>query len=1039
MGGGIIGWAVKRPVSVMVGVILVLMFGGLSIRGIPIQLTPDVSVPSITVTTAWPGATPTEIEAEIIQEQEEALKSLPGLVRMTATANRDSGSVTLELQVGSSLDESLVRVNNLLSQVARYPASARQPVISTANSAGPPLAVIIVQSNPPGRNVDEYRTWLLEFILPRLERIRGVASIRLIGGRDQEVHVDFDPAKLAARKITVGSLAQSIRAELTDVSAGDIPIGKRRYVVRTQITPPNPKQLARIVLGSSPDGTPILLSDVATVTPGLRKRNAAAMIDGHPSMAMLFFREPGSNVLSVTREIHKVVGALQDQYLAPEGLQMTIVSDQTAYITGALTLVRNNLILGGVLAIFVLLLFLRSVGASAVVAISIPISIVGTVLLMSLFGRTINIVSLAGMAFAVGMVVDNSIVVLENIDTWRRREPDIARAAVEGTREVWGAILASTLTTAAVFVPIISWQDEVGELLRDIAIAVSTSVFVSLIVSVVVIPSLSARLLRGKRRVTGAAASDETEAAEDLGRTGRAVHWIARSSGRSLAVAGAGIAVALVIAITQVPSMEYLPTGNRNIVFGVVIPPPGYSVEEMESMGQRVAARMLEHTGVKKGGVPAIKRSFFVGRPEQAFMGGVAEDPKQVIGMRNFIRGVLRTIPDTFAFASQASLFGRRLGGGRSIEIDITGSDLAAMTRAGGMLMGALRKALPGAQIRPIPGLDIGAQELRVEPIRSQAARLGVSSAELALLMDAYVDGAIIGELGRAGEPKRDVVLRATNVRIDGVESIKAAPAATASGQIVPLGQLITVTRTVGPTVIQRIERRRAITLQVSPPDSIPLEAAIDKVKNEAVAGLERAGIMPPSIRLEYSGSAGRLEETKARFGWVLLLAIIISFLLLAALFEDFLAPIAILVSVPLAGAGGILGLLFVDKVLGKQPLDMMTALGFVILIGVVVNNAILIVDGALTRMRDRNMELPDAVASAVRWRVRPILMSALTSLAGLLPLVLFPGSGSELYRGVGGVVLGGLAMSTFLSIFVVPALFTTLWRVRRLVPSRAS
>lgn len=1047
MGTGAIKWAIERPVSVAVGVILVAMFGFLSISGIPIQLTPDVTVPTVNISTAWPGATPTEVEAEILEKQEEAVKSLPGLVRMTSSARRNQGSINLELEVGTSMEETLVRVTNMLSSVPNYPLTARQPVVTTANSAGPPLAVLVIQSVPRGREVAEYRTWVEEVIIPRIERIPGVADIRLIAGRDQEIHVDFDPAKLAARGVTVSDIANAVRADLVDVSAGDIPMGKRRYVVRTQLTPEAIRDLEHTVLRTSPSGTPILLGDVATVDIGLRKAEAIGFADGSPSMAMLCFREAGSNVLEVTEEIHRVVGELQDSHLAPEGLQLRVVSDQTSYIEGALGLVRQNLILGGVLAIVVLLLFLRSIGASVIVAVSIPVSMVGTILVMSLFGRTINIVSLAGMAFAVGMVVDNSIVVLENIDTWRQREGNVARAALMATSEVWGAILASTATTAAVFIPIIAWQDEVGELLRDVALAISTAVCMSLIVSVLVIPSFSARLLRTRVGRPGADSVGDSDndndndrkhpaSAEKFVRIGLAVHWIARSRMRSSLIAAVGIAGAIAIGWFLLPPMEYLPTGNRNIVFGVVLPPPGYSVEEMHDVGEYVQGRMVPHIGQEIDGVPAIARSFFVGGPDQAFMGGVAVDPDRVGEMARFLRKILSEVPDVMGFASQGSLFGRRLGSNRSIEVDISGSDLVQITGFAGKLMGQLRKALPGAQIRPIPGLDPGAPELQVTPKRAEASRLGMSGASIGLLVDAYVDGAIIGELGRRGEPKLDVVLRATGMDIDSPEALEAAPAATPSGRTVPVGEFTNITQTLGPVQIQRIERRRAITLAVSPPEHLALEEAVARVKAVAIGDMADKGLVPSGVRMDFSGSAGRLESTKERFGFVLLLAVIISFLLLSALFEDFLAPVAILVTVPLAGAGGVLGLRIVDATLGKQSLDMLTALGFVILIGVVVNNAILIVDGTLTRMRTEDLPLEAAVAAAVRWRVRPILMSALTSLAGLLPLVLFPGFGSELYRGIGGIVLGGLALSTLLSLFVVPAVFTVLWRVRRAVAS---
>lgn len=1036
VGSGPIGLAIERPTAVAVGVILVLLFGALSVSDLPIQLTPDVTVPIVSVQTDWPGATPTEVESDILDEQEKALKSLPGLVRMTSEATRSRGSVTLELEVGASLEEALIRVNNLLSQVPDYPPNVRQPVISTADAGGSPLAVLVIRSNPRGRSVAEFRTWVEDTVLPRYERIPGVASIRHIGGRDHEIHVDFDPQALAARGLTVGDVTRAVQGELRDISGGDMSMGKRRYLVRTQVAPPKPEALAAVVLATGPDGTPIHLGDVATVGEGLRKADAVGMVDGSPSMALLMQQESGTNVLEVTREIHAVTAAVQTELLDPLGLAIEVVGDQVGYINAALDLVKQNILIGGALAVLVLLLFLRSIGASTVVAVSIPVSIVATLLGLSLLGRSINIVSLAGMAFAVGMVVDNAIVVLENIDTWRLRERSVKRAAFEGASEVWGAILASTLTTAAVFLPIITWEDEVGELLRDVAMAVSIAVFDSLIVSVLVIPSFSARLLRSRKGHEAEATSGTWTGARGV--IARAVHRVARSKALSLTVAGLGLGLTTFAGLTMMPPVEYLPTGNRNVVFGIINPPPGYSVEEIGVIARRFQDQMVPHTGVEKDGFPALLRSFFVGSPDSAFMGAVSADPDRVSEVATLVRKAQKTIPGVFAFASQASLFGRRLGSGRSIELDLSGPDLGELLALGGRLYGALSQAIPGAQIRPIPGLDPGAPEIRVEPERTLLEAHGMTPADLGLVVDAYVDGAIVGKLGREGEPKRDVVVRASGVSADTPEALASAPVALPGGGFVPLGQLARVEEKLGPTIIQHIERQRALTLQVSPPDTMPFEEALKLVKTDVVGGMMQRGEIPPRVDIAYSGSAGKLDDAKTRFAQVLALAVLISFLLLAALFEDFLAPVAILVTVPLAGAGGVLGLRWVDASLGPQPLDMMTALGFVMLIGIVVNNAILVVDGALTRMRG-GMELGLSVAESVHGRVRPIMMTTCTSLAGLLPLVLFPGSGSELYRGIGAVVLGGLALSTVLTIFVVPAVFTLLWRVRRVVKPLAA
>lgn len=1012
--------AVARPVGVLVGVLLVCLFGVLSLSALPIQLTPDVSVPTLTVNTAWPGAAPSEVEREILLEQEDVLKAVSGLQRMESEAKDSAGTITLEFEVGTDIDEALVRVSNRLAQVPDYPESARQPSLATADSAGPPLAVLVIRGLN-GKDPRPLRTWVEDTVIPRYERIPGVAGLRYFGGRDSEVQVDFDPVELAARGVSVGELVGAVRGELSDVSGGDVELGKRRYVVRTQVAPTDPAGLEDAVVRVFPDGSVLRLGEVASVAIGLRKPDRHVLINGTDGLALLFDRESGSNVLEVTEAILAETDVINAELLASRDLEVAVVSDQRAYIRGALKLIRNNLLFGGALAVVVLLLFLRSGPASAVVATAIPVCVIGTALGMQLLGRTVNVVSLAGMAFAVGMVVDNAIVVLENIDTWRRRGASPAEAALQGTQEVFGALVASTLTTAAVFLPIIAWQDEVGELLRDVAVAITVAVLLSLVVSVFVIPSFSARLLRGTPRAEGGGGW----AARVRDRLVGVVRRLVAAPARSAVAVGLAVVGAVAVAGTLLPPMEYLPTGNRNLLFAVVVPPTGYGVEEMYRIGQGVQADLVPHLAEGEGQEPAIGRTFFAALPGQGFMGASSADPQNVGAVVGLVNQTLSKVPGVLGFASQASLFGRSLSSGRGIDVEVAGADIPTLVEAGGTLMGALKEALPGARIRPVPSLDLGGPELRVVPSRSRALPFGLTAAAVGEAVDAFVDGRIVGELGPEGEPQLDVVVRAVP-GATGPRSLLAMPMATPTGQRVPVRAVADAVETLSPTTIQRIERRRAISLEVSPTNDMALETAMNAIRNDVLPGVS----LPDGVDVTLSGAAGKLDEAKTRMGQVLGLATLISFLVMAALFEDFLAPLVILVTVPLAGAGGVLGLRVVDATLGPQPFDMLTALGFVILIGVVVNNAILIVDGALARLREGE-DLEAATASAVAGRVRPIFMSTLTSLAGLLPLVLFPGSGSELYRGVGAIVLGGLALSTVLTLFIVPALFSLVWRAR--------
>lgn len=1023
---GLLGLAVRRPVSVLSAVILVCLAGSLALTAIPIQLVPDISIPTLTVRTIWPGGSPQEVESEILEEQEEVLKSLSGLERMESNATLDSGRITLEMRIGTSVQEALVRTTNLLNQVPNYPDAAEQPLLDTSDDAGPPLAIITVTADD-GRNPAPYRTWVEEQVQPRIERIPGVGSARLRGGRDRELRVAFDPTALASRGLQIQQVADALRAELRDIAGGDVTLGKRMLLVRTLLEPMEPSDLENVVLVHTADGGPVLVRDIAEVSYALRKPRGFVMSDDQTSLVFILTREAGFNVLDVTLDVRAEVERIQSEMMANRGLTIEVVDDQVDYIQGALDLVQQNLFVGGALAVLVLLVFLRSWRASLVVSVAIPVCTLGTALGMSLLGRTINVVSLAGMAFAVGMVVDNAIVVLENIDAHRDRHSEPRVAALFGTREVWGAVLASTATTMVVFAPVVAWQDEVGEVLRDVAVAISLAVFFSLLVSVLVIPSFAAAFLpKGGERLnfgqSWARRADRFRA-----RVGRAVAWVVQKPWRSVTVVVGAMAGSAAIAIGLLPPMEYLPSGNRSFLFGLVVTPPGLSVEQTRSFAEDVQDRVVPRLHTPKDGVPGIERWFFAGGIDRSFTGMGLRLGDDVGAAKDWFRSVLQEIPGAFAVVNQASLFGRSLGGSRSIEVDIQGTDLRELISTGKELLGTFRREIPGVQVRPIPGLELGAPELSVLPDREQAAKVGLNGRSIGVAVDAFVDGTIIGEVGPSGETKVDVVLAAAE-DIEAPDRLATTPLA-APGGVVPLGAVAEIREVLGPTQIRRVERRRTLTLALTPPDDLALESAIERLRG-IVAEAEARGAIPFGVRIALEGAAGDLQRAKARLGWVLLLATVVSFLLMAALFEDFLAPVAVMASVPMAAAGGVLGLRAVDTFLGAQGFDLLTAVGFIILIGVVVNNAILVVDGAKLRLRGGS-KLADAIDGAVRSRLRPIFMSALTSLAGLSPLVFFPGSGSELYRGVGSIVLGGLALSTVLTVVVVPALFSLLERLR--------
>jgi HAE1 family hydrophobic/amphiphilic exporter-1 len=1025
----IVDSAIKKPVSVIVGVLFIALFGLLSLFRIPVQLTPDVDRPIITVTTLWPGASPEEIEQEIIQRQEEQLKSVEGLVQMTSDSNDSRGVVTLEFSVGIDPDAVLLKVSNKLNQVFGYPLDAERPVIS-AGGTGPGGAItwLILDALPDHDELDVelYRDFAEDVIKTAIERVPGVAQSSVYGGYDRELQVIVDPQALAARQLTVQDMTTALTRENANISAGAFDEGKRRYIVRTVGQFHDPTDVEKVVIRGG-DGTRVTIDEIARTKLGYVRAGAAVRQKGRPAIAINAQRETGANVLEVMDGIRQTIDELNSGPLARENLFLKQVYDETDYIKSAIGLVRSNILVGGGLAVAVLFAFLRSFSTVAIIATAIPISIVGTFLAMSLLGRNINVISLAGMSFAIGMVVDNAIVALENIFRHRQQGKSRAQAAFDGASEVWGALLASTLTTVAIFLPIVFIEDEAGQLFRDIAIAVSCSVVLSLVVAVSVIPSLANKILGGKQK-----SDSPLDAIGNHVRSfiANSVFRISGSTGLRLGVVIVLIGLSLGIAWAFLPKSEYLPTGNRNLVFGIILPPPGYNLDELIQIGQTIedvlrphweAAETPDSPQAQNLEGPAVDNMFFVAFGRSAFMGVSSADPDRVKELIPIIQGpVFGGVPGTFAIVQQSSLFQRGGGSGRAIDIEITGPDLGRLIGLGGRIFGQVSQVVPGAQSRPIPSLDLGNPEVRIHPDRVRAADLGLTARDIGLTVNALMDGALIGGYQHQGE-EIDLVLRGEDDWFR-TQDIGALPIYTPRGQVVPLNGVARIEVTTGPEQISHKERSRAITIQVIPPETVALETALDDIQTQIIQPLNDSGELRPPYAIRLSGSADDLKRTREALQWNFLLALVITYLLLASLFESFLFPFVIMLSVPPALAGGILGLEVVNMTLAYQPLDILTMLGFVILIGVVVNNAILIVHQTLNVLRE-TPELPakEAIRDAVSSRVRPIFMSVVTSALGMLPLVIFPGAGSELYRGLGSVVIGGLLMSTLFTLFLVP------------------
>lgn len=1021
-----IRFSIEKPVTVIVGVILILLFGFISLGNMPYQLTPEVSEPEITVRTTWPGASPYEIERDVVEVQENYLKSIPNLVEYESSSRNNMGTITLRFKIGTPMDRALLDVSNKLGEVRSYPEGVERPSVNASGDTSSPVVWMMMQARENNPNhIDTYRNFFENEVRQHIERVDGVSDLFFGGGRNLEMHILLDPERMAAFGLTYDEIISVVQRENINISAGQMDMGRRSYRIRTVAEFESPQEIRDIIIRS--DGQHRLrLGDVGEVDFAYARKTASIMLMGEPGMVVGVRAESGTNVVELTNTLEEVVNRLNDELLHPRDLHLRWVRDQRGYIMGAVKLVQQNILIGGVLAIVILVTFLRSASSTGIVAVAIPISIIGTFIIMNALGRSLNIVSLAGISFAVGMLVDSAIVVLENIDRHRKLGKSTFHSCYDGTREVWGAIIASSLTTIAVFLPIVFLEGEAGQLFRDIALAVTSAVTFSLFVSISVIPMLSAQIFRRSGGSTTAPGPERPSV-----RAGRmavdlimmVVERASRTVTSRIATVAGLVVFSIGVAWVLFPKMEYLPHGNQNFVVNILIPPPGLSVAEQEDIGQKIFAAIRPFYRTEVDGKPGIENAFYVATANIMLLGTSSTDEQRGRELIPMMRPVLNSFPGIFGISNQIGIFQQGLGKGRTIDVDVVGDDLDEIVAAASHLFAAVGQSIAGAQVRPVPSLELLYPEVALIPDRDMVRAVNMSAASVGTAVDVLMEGRKVGEFKQEGQKKIDLVLTAPQSRVSSPEDLFRTQIAAPGGQLVPLSNLVRMEQRYGITEIRHYEGRRTITLQVTPPDHITIQEAMEIVQERIVPSLKQEGKIPPQIQVQLSGTADKLLETVALLAMNFVLASAIIYLLMSALFGNFVYPLVVMFTVPLATAGGFAGLRLTNALIAPQALDILTMLGFIILIGVVVNNAILIVHQTLNNIRYHSMEMAGAVLDATRNRLRPIFMSTLTSIFGMLPLVVAPGPGSELYRGLGSVIVGGMALSTVFTILVIPCL----------------
>lgn len=1009
---------VARPYMVAVGVILVVVASLLAWRAIPVQLKPTVDVPRISVTTSYRGASAAEVEEQVTRELEEVLQNVEGLAEMVSTSAQGVSSITLEFDYDADVQAALVDVINKLSQVPRLPSEADEPAVAIASARDNEVVNWIMIAS--GYDTNRVRRIVEDEVEARIERIPGVSSLFIVGGSPREVQVRIDPELLVARSVTLDELFAAIERTNVNVRGGTVETDGRQPIVRTVGRAPRAADLADIIVKEFPDGS-VRLGELAEIVDGYSEKSGFLHMNGLPAVGMGVRRQAGANVVDLIADIDAETARINEDFrLRNVDLVLGPVYKETTYIEDAMGFVRSNLIGGSALAILVLLFFLRSFRSILVIALSIPISLAAVFLVLLVSGRTLNVISLAGLAFASGMVVDNAVVVLENVFRHLELGKNRLQAAIDGGREVWGGVLGSTLTTVAVFVPIILQQDEASQLFVDIAIGIAAAVSFSLVVSLTVVPVLCALFFAKAEKLPGEG---------PVGRLyGRFCGWI-EHTGAAAWPAKLGFLLLVVafslLAVTLAPPAEYLPTGNRNLVMFFADPIPGTRPEALEAnyagfeqwlLSQPETERTFLVAGGFNGGGVILKPEFSDARSLDAFH-------KRMFGPAFGMAGFRFIVP------VRSSLFENP---GKQFEVELSGPDYPTLEQSSRELSAAIQ-ALSGVEtVRS--SLVSGQPELRIVVDEARAKDLGLDVAEVGRIVETFVAGRRVTEMLDGGR-EVDLNVLAPQARVASGEDLASLRFRTRAGAVVALGEVAHVEHTVGPQSIRRLERQRNVLLTVNIASEAPLEEMVERVEQQVFPPL--AARLGPTYALRVGGSADALRQTLAALTSGFGLSILIIYLLLVALFQSWLTPFVILVTVPPALSGGLIGIRLAHWYSdGQAAFDVIAMLGFVILAGLVVNNAILIVHQA-NNFRIEGMEARRALAESARSRLRPILMTVSTTVMGMLPLAVIGGSGAELYQGLGAVIVGGLTFSTLFSLFFVPVLMSLGYDVRDALAAR--
>ena len=1001
--------SLKNPAALIVIITLVITFGLLSVAKLPMQLLPDIARPQITITNSWRASAPEEMESVIIEPQESVLKNTNGIKNITTNIQPGFGEITLTFGIGTDMQQAMLDVINNLNQAPQLPLDANEPVVSSgAGRDGTTAASLLIKALPGSgiKDLGQFQKLFDDVVEPALKQIDGVSKVNLNSRRPRELRIEFDPQRLANLQLQLDDIARAV-SRSSDTSGGFADVGRRKYTVRFA-GQYDLGSLKTMIIGWSNE-RPIYLGDVANVRETLSDPRAFTLRNGDPAYYMTLNRASGANTVALLDGVNATIKELNQGALGDVQLALDLSFDSSVHIRNALALVQSNLGLGVLLALAILWLFLRGVRTTLLIALTIPVSLMVSFLVLNTLGRSLNVISLAGLAFAVGMVLDAAIIVQENIVRLRLSGLKTLDAVLQGATQVTPALFASTVTSVAIFLPILFMQGVEAQLFSDLAIALSSSVIASLLVAITILPVASHYWL--SKEIKG------DHLASYWDRLTRWVMTLTNSPKKRNGWIGGLLGCSILLVIVLLPKADFLPRAPTDgFYFSLDMPAGGNLAFIEEEIGRRVVERVTPFMNGEAE--PPIKSYNFYsfGAGSGGFI--YSDDPMRTEELMQVAREkIFNDLPDTQYYLFRGSMLDSAgASGRRAIDIDIQGSDIESLMSAAKAGNDAISEHLPNATSRPRPGLHLQEPELRLIPNDRRITQAGIDRQTVASAVRAMTNGLFVSEYFD-GNDRMDVILRGQMWKTP--EQLAEQPIYTPLAGIQTLGELTTMIRTVGPSELRRVDTKRTVTLEVRPPANMPLEVALELIREKVLPEIQ--SLLPANASIQLSGSADQLQGAITELSLNFVTALLILFLIMAALFRSATDSFIVLLVMPLAAAGGSLSLWALNLVT-YQSLDLLTMIGFIILLGLVVNNAILLVDQ--TRQGEASgLSRKNAVAQAVRLRARPVYMSTLTSLFGMLPLMIVPGVGAEIYRGLAAVIVGGLSISAIFTLVLLPSL----------------